>query len=136
MRLMLDTNVVVDIITRREGYEDSLKLLKYCETKRVYGFISATTVTDVMYIIRKHLPPNLARQAVQTLLLIVDVANVLKSDILSAFSSDMKDYEDAVQALCARRMKADFIVTKNLKDFTTSTVPAISPSGALKILRG
>ena len=131
---MLDTNIVVDIITRREGYEDSLKLLKHCELGNANGFVSAITVTDVMYILRKHVSPNLVREAVQTLLLIVDVSNILKSDITYAFSSDMKDYEDAVQASCAERMMADFIVTRNLKDFESSTVPAISPSKALQII--
>jgi len=134
MRLMLDTNIVVDILSKRGGYEDSLQLFKYCELGQVDGFISAITVTDVMYILRKHISPSLVREAVQTLLLIVDVANVLKSDISSAFLSDMKDYEDAVQAACAQRMKADYIVTRNLKDFEKSAVPAISPNEALNII--
>jgi len=131
---MLDTNIVVDILSRREGYEDSLQLLKYCELGRIDSFVSAITVTDVMYILRKHISPDLVRETVQTLLLIVDVAHILKSDIKSAFTSGMKDYEDAVQASCAERMKADFIVTHNLKDFAASSVPAISPGYALDII--
>lgn len=134
MKLMLDTNVVVDILSKRDGYEDSLQLAKYCELRKVEGFISAVTVTDVMYILRKHIDPSFVRETVQTLLLIVDVASVLKSDIYSAFSNDMKDYEDAVQSSCAERMKADYIVTRNLKDFEKSDIPAISPSDALKII--
>ena len=135
MKLMLDTNIVVDIISRREGYEDSLRLLKHCELGNVSGFVSAITVTDVMYILRKYISPSFVREAVQTLLLIVDVSNILKSDIISAFLSDMKDYEDAVQASCAERMRADYIVTRNLKDFELSAVPAILPSKALKLIR-
>ena len=134
MKIMLDTNVVVDILSKRDGYEDLLQLVKYCEIRKVEGFISAITVTDVMYILRKHIDPSFVRETVQTLLLIVDVASVLKSDISYAFSSDMKDYEDAVQSSCAKRMKADYIVTRNLKNFGKSDVPAISPSGALKII--
>jgi len=133
---MLDTNIVVDILSRREGYEDSLRLLKYCELGRIDSFVSAITVTDVMYILRKHISPDLVRETVQTLLLIVDVAHILKSDIKSAFISEMRDYEDAVQASCAERMKADFIVTHNLKDFTAFSIPAISPSYALDIIEG
>jgi len=136
MKLMIDTNIVVDVISRRNGYEESLQLIKYCELGKVDGFVSAITVTDVMYILRKHITPNLVCEAVQTLLLIVDVADVIKKDISSAFSSDMKDYEDAVQSSCAERMKAKFIVTRNLKDFEKSRVPAISPNDALKIIGG
>ena len=134
MKLMLDTNIVVDVLSRRDGYEESLQLVKYCELGKVEGFVSAVTVTDVMYILRKHIDPSLVREAVQTLLLIVDVANVLKSDITSAFTSDMKDYEDAVQASCAERVKADYIVTRNIKDFASSPIPAILPSTALSII--
>jgi len=134
MRFMLDTNIIIDILSKRDGYEESLRLVKYCEIGRVEGFVSAITVTDVMYILRKHIDPSHVRDAVKTLLLIVEVANVLKSDIYSAFSGEMKDYEDAVQASCAERMKADYIVTRNLKDFAKSTVPALSPSEALKII--
>jgi predicted nucleic acid-binding protein len=135
MRFLLDTNIVVDIISKRLGYEDSLQLFKYCELGQIEGFVSTTTVTDVMYILRKHIEPNDVRDAVQTLLLIVDVASVLKSDISSAFKSEMKDFEDAVQSSCAERIKADYIVTHNLKDFEKSTVAAISPSKALKVIR-
>lgn len=133
MKFMLDTNIVVDILSQRDGYEESLQLVKYCELGKIEGFVSAVTITDVMYILRKHIAPNLVRETVKTLLLIIDVANVLKSDIISAFASEMKDYEDAVQSSCAERMKADYIVTRNLKDFEQSAVSAISPSDALKI---
>jgi len=134
MRFLLDTNIVVDIITKREGYEESLCLLKSCEVKRAEGFVTATTVTDVMYILRKHIRPEDVREAVKTLLLIVDVAGVLKSDIKAALLSGIKDFEDAVQASCAGRIKSDFIVTRNAKDFTDSTVPAIQPDEAIRLV--
>lgn len=135
MRFLIDTNIVVDIISKRDGYEESLQILKYCETNRAKGFVSITTITDVMYILRKHIPSEAVRDAVQTLLFIVDVADVLKSDIQSAFLSDMKDFEDAVQSSCAGRIKADYIVTRNIKDYEKSKVSAISPTEALKILK-
>jgi predicted nucleic acid-binding protein len=134
MKLLLDTNIVVDIISRRDGYEDSLQIFRYCELHKIEGFVSVTTVTDVMYILRKHIAPTDVRDAVKTLLLIVDVADIIKSDIFSAFSSEMTDFEDAVQSTCARRIKVDYIVTRNLKDFEKSAIPALSPSDALRII--
>lgn len=135
MKLLLDTNIVVDVISKREGYSDSLQVMKYCETDHAQGYISVTTVTDVMYILRKHASPDIVRDSVQTLLSILDVADVRKSDIIAAFLSGMKDFEDAVLASCARRIKADYIVTRNFKDFAKSSVPAILPSDILKLLR-
>jgi len=134
VNILLDTNVVVDIISKRDGYADSLQVLAYCETGRAKGFVSAVTVTDVMYILRKHISPDAVRSAVQTLLLIVNVEDVLKSDISTAFKSDVRDFEDAVQVSCAGRINADYIVTRNVKDFGNSAVPAISPVDILKIL--
>ena len=135
MRLLLDTNIIVDILTKCTGYEDSRMVLRYCEAGRAEGLVSATTVTDVMYILRKHIAPSSARDAVRTLLSIVDVAGVLKADIIAAFTSDMTDYEDAVQASCAARNKADYIVTRNVKDFEKSIVPAILPGDMLELMQ-
>jgi predicted nucleic acid-binding protein len=135
MRLFLDTNIIIDVITQRSGYEDSLQIIKYCEAGQVLGCISATTVTNAMYILRKHLPPDTARRALQTLFLFVDVADVLKSDITAAFACGMKDFEDAVQAACAERIKAEYIVTRNVKDFAKAPVSALLPRKMLEVIR-
>jgi predicted nucleic acid-binding protein len=140
MRLLLDTNILVDIISEREGFTESLQLLRFCEAKLAEGFISVISITDVMYILRKYTarePERPAlRVAVQTLLAILDTAAVLKSDIVGAFSGTMNDFEDAVQANCARWIDADYIVTRNLQDFAASPVPAVSPRKALELLTG
>jgi len=135
MRLFLDTNIIADIISKRKGYEDSLQILRHCEIHHAAGFISATSVTDVIYILRKYIAPNAVRSAVQTLLLILNLTDVLKSDIFAAFAGNMKDFEGAVQSSCAKRVRADYIVTRNIKDFAESAIPAILPADAVKLLR-
>ena len=134
MNVLLDTNIVIDILSKREGYMNSLRILRCCETKKLEGYISAITVTDIMYILRKHVSPTGLRESMQTLLSVVDVADVLKVDIKRAFSSGAKDFEDAVQAACAQRIKAEYIVTHNLRDFEKSAIPAISPANLLELL--
>lgn len=135
MTLLLDTNIIVDVLTKRNGYSDSLQILRFCEINKAEGHISAVTITDLMYILRKYIEPKGVRQAVQALLTILDVAAVGKSEINGAFQSEMTDFEDAVQAQCAKRLKADYIVTRNLRDFKASHVPAISPADAVTMLR-
>jgi predicted nucleic acid-binding protein len=135
MKLLLDTNIAIDILSKREGYVDSLAVLRCCEIGRAEAYVSATTVTDLLYILRKRIEPRAVRSAVQTLLTIVDVADVHKSDINAAFASEMPDFEDAVQASCAARIKADYIVTRNVKDFQKSPVPAVLPDGILKSIQ-
>jgi len=134
VKLLLDTNIIIDIITKRYGYEESLNVLKYCEAKFAEAFISAITITDVMYILRKHIPQDDLKEVIKTILTITDVAGTIKSDILEALYGNMKDYEDAVQASCANRIGADYIVTRNVKDFKESLVPVLNPKEALTFL--
>ena len=135
MKVLLDTNIIIDVISKRKGYEESLRLFKYCESGHVQGVVSATTVTDILYILRKHINPSEVRSAMQTLLLIIDIASIGKGEIAAAFASEMKDFEDAVQSACAKRIGADYIVTHNLKDFDKSAVKAITPTEALELFR-
>ena len=133
MKLLLDTNVVIDIVSKRPGYAASRDVLRFCELGKAKGFISTTTVTDAVYVLKKYLAPGDVREAMRTLLHIVDVAVVQKPDIVCALIDGWKDFEDAVQAACAARNKMDYIVTRNIVDFTDSAVKAVLPDEALVI---
>ena len=130
MKILLDTNIIVDIISRRNGYEKSLELLKCCEDKKFNGFITTTTITDIMYILRKH-SPQLLRNAMINLMKVLETAEVSRNDIHLSFLSDMPDFEDGVQACCGFRYEVEYIITKNLTDFEFSPIKAISPKDFL-----
>lgn len=135
MRILIDTNIILDVLMKRaDFYEDSARVLKLCEIKKMEGFVSATSVTDILYLLRKAIPPEQVRETVKTLLAVVDVAGVTKADIHNAFGYNMPDYEDAVQAACAKRISAEYIVTRNQKDFAGSPVQAILPAMLVKLL--
>jgi predicted nucleic acid-binding protein len=131
MRLFLDTNIVIDILSLREGYDESLRVLRYCLQKHIECYISTVTVTNAVYILRKLITPGTERDVLYAFTLYVNVAAVNSFDIAAAFLSPMKDYEDAVQAICAKRINADYIVTRNIKDFRESPVTAILPGDLL-----
>ena len=135
MKVLIDTNIVVDNLARRDKYEDSLKVLNLCENEELEGVVSTVTIMDVMYILRKCLGSAEARDAVLMLIQTVDVVPALKNDINTALLSDFSDFEDAVQAACAARVKADYIVTRNVKDYKNSLVPAILPGDMLRLLQ-
>ena len=135
MKVLLDTNIVVDNLARRDEYGDSLEILNLCESGGLEGVVSTVTMMDVMYILRKYLGSAEARGAALTLMQIADVVPANKSDINAALTSDFSDFEDAVQAACAVRVKADYIVTRNVRDFKNSFVPAILPGDMLKLLQ-
>ena len=135
MKVLIDTNIVVDNFARRDEYGDSLGIFNLCEDGELQGVISTVTIMDVMYVLRKYMGSTEARNATTMLIQIVDVVPVLESDINVALTSDFSDFEDAVQATCAARIKADYIVTRNVIDFKNSSVPAISPSNILSLLQ-
>ena len=135
MKLLLDANVVIDIVSKRPGYAISRDVLRFCELGKAEGFVSTTTVTDAVYVLKKYIAPGDAREVVRTLLHIVDVAVVQKSDIVRALIGGWKDFEDAVQAACAARNKMNYIVTRNVGDFADSAVKAVLPDEALDMLQ-
>jgi predicted nucleic acid-binding protein len=135
VKILLDTNVVIDNFARRDAYGESLRIFAACEDGKIAGIVSMVTIMDVMYVLRKHLSAAEARNAVQLLLQIVDVVPVLKTDINAALAGDFKDFEDAVQASCAARAKTDYIITRNVSDFERSPIPAILPAALSDLLQ-
>ena len=87
MKIMCDTNVIIDVLLEREPFvDDSCKVLNLCEEHRMDGFVSASSVTDIFYLVRKYThSTELAYTAVGKLLEIVKVCSVTNNDVLTAF---------------------------------------------------
>lgn len=128
MKIMCDTNVVIDVLLDREPFvEDSYKILTLCEEHKVDGFISASSITDIYYLVRKYTHnTELAYKAVGKLLEIVKVCSVTDKDIFTAFQKKAKDFEDCLVATCAKSINCDYIVTRNKGDFEELDVPALT----------
>ncbi|MBR3046576.1 MAG: PIN domain-containing protein [Enterococcus sp.] len=136
MRLMIDTNIILDVLLEREPlYSTSKQVLTMCEEKKIYGFISATTATDIFYLIRKSLnSTDEAYQALGHILDIVKVLTVTNEDVNTAFIQKARDFEDCLLATCAKSNKCDGIVTRNLKDFTTFDIKVFSPDEIIETI--
>lgn len=135
MKVLIDTNIILDVLCNREEFvKDSSQIFKLCEVKQITGYISALSIPNIIYIMRKELDSEATKDLLDKLFLIFNVADLKTDDLKKAAAMDFKDYEDAVQSACALRIKADFIVTRNIKDFTNSKVTAIKPSELLERL--
>lgn len=129
MKALIDTNVILDVLCDRAPFaEDAQTVFKMCEVKRVEGFISALSVPNIIYIMRKELDTEKISDILEKLTLIFKIADLKGSDLKNAVRLGFADYEDAVQSVCAQRIGADVIVTRNIKDFSGSKVMAITPS--------
>ena len=133
---MCDTNIIIDVLLEREPFvEDSCKVLSLCEDHLIHGFVSASSVTDVYYLVRKYThSTDLAYKAVGKLLEIVKVGSVTNNDVLTAFQQKAKDFEDCLAATCAKSIRCDCIVTRNKKDFEEFGVPVLTPAELLRQL--
>ena len=95
------------------------------------GWISAVSLACLM--LRKANGSSLAKKQLAALTQLIECMDVQKADVINALSSEMADYEDAVLDAAASRIKADYIITRNEKDFTHSRVPALSPAAFLQL---
>lgn len=135
MKLMIDTNIIIDVLTERESFfEESKSVLKLCEEKTILGFITASTVTDIFYLVRRHTHDvNAAYSCLGYLLNIVKILPVTNDNIVSAYLVKAKDFEDCLLAECAKSNGCGGIVTRNKKDFSEFGVQLFSPSEAVQL---
>lgn len=132
MNILIDTNVILDVLCNRtEFIKSSAAIWKLCETNKVKGYISALSIPNIVYILRKELSPERTAEIIDKLLLIFSVADLRSDDLRNAAKLLFADYEDAIQSVCASRIKASYIVTRNIRDFKDSIVPAVKPDELL-----
>ena len=129
MRLLIDANIVLDVLQKREPYwKDSSVIWKLCETEQAEGYISTLTFANLMYVMRRELDPAQIRDVLDKLRLIFRFADFTAADLEKAADMGWDDFEDAIQAATAERIMADSIITRNVRDFRNSKVIAFTPS--------
>lgn len=129
MRLMLDANIILDVLQAREPYlADSSRISKMCETNLAEGHISTLSFANLVYVMRKELDPEKIEEVLKALSLIFRFDDLTQADINNAASLKWNDFEDAVQATIAKRINADYIITRNVKDYKESKITALMPS--------
>ncbi len=128
MKVLFDTNVVLDVLLDREPHaEVAAQLLSLVDTGRIDGVLCATTVTTIHYLAASAAGESAAKRYVGELLALFDVACVDRPVLLSALALGFGDFEDAVLHESALASGATAIVTRNGKDFTHATVPVFDP---------
>ncbi len=135
MRVLLDTNVILDLFLNRQGFVgEAAALWEANERGQIEAFVSAITPVNVFYFTRKVSGLESARQAVSKLIISLRISQIDAQVIRAAENLPMKDYEDAVQVASAIAANLDAIVTRNLSDYKNSPLPVYSPSDFLALL--
>ena len=129
MILLIDANILLDVLMNRQDFvKDYSMIWKLCETNQAKGYISALTIANLMYIMRKQLDPETIEKLLVQLKFIFDFTDFGVSDLQRAAEMKWTDFEDAVQSATAERLHADFIITRNVKDFRSSKIMALTPT--------
>lgn|SRR5699024_9461215 len=132
MVLLIDTNVILDVLLNRPDFvKDSSMIWKLCEAEQARGYVSALTFANLVYIMRKELDPEKIDEVYRKLSLIFEFADLSVSDLAKATDLKWSDFEDAIQSITAERIHADYIITRNVRDFSKSKVVAFTPSELL-----
>ncbi len=135
-RILLDTNVVLDLaLQRREFGEDAKQLITIIFKKKIEPFVTASSITDIYYILRKAKGHNEALDFLRSFFKLVNITGVDNETILDALYSDMKDFEDAVQTESAIQNNINVIITRAKKDFENSNLKVFSPDEYINKLR-
>lgn len=134
MRILIDTNILADVLLGRDPYYDlAYSILTMCANKKVYGYMAAHSIPNLFYILRKFMTEEERREALKDICQIIKVEGIDSFKIISALDNeDFSDFEDCLQEECAVAISADYIVTRNTKDFVLSRIPAILPDQFLE----
>ena len=132
MRVLLDTDVVLDILADRQPFvvEASVLWLAH-EQRQLEAYISPITPVNVFYILHRQVGSAQARQLVGRLLATISVCPLDQTVLANAHALPMADFEDAVQAAAAAAMGLDSLVTRNIRDYSATPLPILTPAEAL-----
>ena len=135
-RILIDTNVLLDYLLEREPFfDDAKKVILSCVDGKVKGCIAAHAIPNMFFILRKDYSIKERREVLSNLCSIFDIEGIDKTKLLSGLSNeDFSDFEDCLQMECAKSYGADYIVTRNVADYSVSEVNAIEPREYLKII--
>jgi predicted nucleic acid-binding protein len=137
MKVFLDTNILVDLIGDRKPFsKHAIEIFKSAEEQKVQLFTSSHSIATTHYLLKKYVQEKELRDILSNLLEFLDVVPVDLDVLKKSLRSVHKDFEEAVQILCASSISGiDFIVTRNTKDFKTSEIPVVTPDElCLKLL--
>jgi hypothetical protein len=131
MVLLLDINIILDVVFDRPGEPASSALIASCGAQN-QAWLAWHSVATLAYLIERERSPAVAREVVTGLLTWAQVATTGHNDAVQALRIPMTDFEDALQVSAARACGADYIITRNGRDFVKSPLPALSPGDFLR----
>ncbi len=135
--ILLDINIFMDVFERRDGWTFSLEIINKVKSKELKGFISALTVPILYFLRSKYIPEKQTREDIRRIIDNFKTIALTDDIINKSFTSDLPDFEDAVQFYSAKEAKCAVIITRNVKDFEkVKEISVQTPEEFLKEFEG
>jgi predicted nucleic acid-binding protein len=134
MKILIDTNVALDILLQRQPwYTNAALVFSFAQRNYIECYISASAITDIFYVAKKDLGKSGARAAMKILLQVFRPATVTDSHIYQALEAEWDDFEDSVQFIVGEGLSVDYIVTRNTQDFLSGSITAVTPERFIQL---
>ena len=129
MRILVDTNVIIDYLMAREPhFESAEKIFNSCQKGELEGFIAAHSVSNLFFILRKNFTIDERRELLKSICNLFSVVSIDEKKVKKALNNQgFADFEDCLQMECAKEANTDYIVTRNVDDFKNSEIEVIIP---------
>ncbi|NUO83146.1 PIN domain-containing protein [candidate division KSB1 bacterium] len=134
MKILIDINVFMNVLTKRAGWVESLTLIDVLSVHGITSHISALTVAVLQFLRVKKVGEMRAPTEVKTIAQGLEIVPLTSHIILDALASHMPEFEDNIQFYSAREMKVDYIVTRNKKHFLQQEIPVVTPDEFLHLI--
>ncbi|MCB9321370.1 MAG: PIN domain-containing protein [Lewinellaceae bacterium] len=135
-KVFIDSDVIIDFFTDREPFANpASRVFELNELGIIKLYVSAVSVNNIYYIIRKYLGHNMALQIIEDLIEIAEIVGTTKKEIIQALKNDFKDFEDSIQYSSALTIDGiDAIITRNTKDYEKSKIAVFTSENYLKTI--
>lgn len=134
-KILIYTNILLDYLLEREPFfEDAKEVILTCTEGNTKGCIAAHSISNMFFILRRDYDAKERREVLKNLCMIFDVEGIDKTKLLLGLENeDFSDFEDCLQMECAKSYGAEYIVTRNVSDYSVSDIKAILPSEYLEL---
>ena len=137
MKLLIDTNVILDMVFKRGGCDIAMEMFRKVKEIRASAYITASSVTDIFYIIRKETHDTSQTYVImENIFRLVAILSVTEKDIQDAFVEKWRDFEDCVQYMTGKNNGMDYIITANRKDYEDAMLPVMTPTSWIGTVGG
>ncbi len=128
MKVLLDTNIVLDLMLKREPFCNSAKeIFSLIENRDIVGYLSASTITTIHYLVSKSFDKAKAEEIIDDLLLLFEITDINKPVLIDAVKNSGVDFEDSVIYTSAKFCDIDIIITRDKRGFKNSTILTLQP---------